>query len=186
MAVTLTSTGITFSDGTAQSTAAAAGTPAGFQLFTSSGTWSHSGSGSPTSVQVMVQGGGSYSGEGANYYSGVVGASGDMAVTTTATTGNVAVVVGGTGPSGWLSAGFYQQKKQAIGSSFGPVTAGGGTLHHRYGNESSTYTLTSGGCSNAMSCSTTTATNLYGKGGPSPGNQFAPRAGQSGAVLVSW
>ena len=57
MAVTLTSTGITFSDGTTQNSAAA-GAASGGQIFNASGTWSRSGAGDPNTAIVTVLGGG--------------------------------------------------------------------------------------------------------------------------------
>jgi hypothetical protein len=150
MAVTLTSTGITFSDGTSQNSAASAVPYVGQkgQIFTSSGTWT-----APTGVTTvgvtLLAGGGGGGGTSATNTGGGGGGSGGAGMgwvtvtpgTTYAVTVGAAGTAGGAGAAGGAGGG----------SSFGTLitaTGGGGGLANRHsggGGAAGTATVPSGG-----------------------------------------
>ncbi len=178
MSVTLTSTGITFSDGTFLNTAPSGG--GGAQAFTTSGTWSHSGAGSPSKVVVGCVGGGGGASQNISSYTnaGVKGGSGGLLVSApVATSTNVAVTVGTGGNGGYA-------RTAGNASSFSGVNAnGGGTGNYGYENESLwSIAGAPGNAGGTSSLQPTISPNSNnGRGGVGTGG-----AGQAGLVIVSW
>jgi hypothetical protein len=178
MAVTLTSTGITFSDGTNLNTAPSGG--GGAQAFTTSGTWSHSAAGSPSTVMVGCIGGGGGATHKYSSYSNspVPGGAGGLLVSAPISTNtNVAVTVG-TGGNG----GYGRSVGNA--SSFSGVNAnGGGIGNYGYSNENlwtiAGATGNAGGNSSLQPAVSGNTNN--GRGGTNING-----AGQAGLVVVSW
>jgi endoglycosylceramidase len=126
MAVTLTSTGITFSDGSTQNAAASGGgaVAGSYQLFTSGGNWNRPSTDINQAFVEIIAGGGG----GASYRwtgnGGGTGGSGGKIIGLVPVNGNTSVTVGGAGNGGPY---FSATPGNAGGASscFG-LTAGGG------------------------------------------------------------
>jgi len=134
MAVTLTSTGITFSDGTNLDSAPTAG-GLNYQVFNSSGTWNHSTAGSPTSILTYGQGGSGakrprYQ-EGYSQRPNGPGTSGGAFVAEPQTvSSNVGVTIGAGAATGTNFCGFYnygcKRTKEGGTTTVGGVSVNGG------------------------------------------------------------
>jgi len=128
MAVTLTSTGITFSDGSTQNAAAGGGTTGSHQAFNSTGIWNRPAGVGAVSVAMAAGNGGS----GGNTHgwgpksggSGGVGAA--LPSTLEAVNGNMTVTVGSNGNSGNSAAYSGNSGSSGGSSSFGTITVNGG------------------------------------------------------------
>jgi hypothetical protein len=165
MAVTLTSTGITFSDNTSINSAEGLGGLKGAQTFYNSATWTRPSG--VSNVMATVQGG-----AGGGYDVNVYGAGwtrgghGGETVGVIAVNGNVAVTVGNGGNKG--EATGYGNNNPNVGnaSNFSNVQGGGGGVNASDSNIA-TQKLYNGG--------------YYGKGTTVPHNTAA-----KGIVLVQW
>ena len=173
MAVTLTSTGITFSDGTSQ-TSAAAGASAGAQIFNASGTWNRSSAGDPDSVVITAVGGGAGAGYNQSGYQQNTypkgGSGGTVISAPVAVSGNTAVTVGAGGTSSTYG-------NSGGNSSFGnAVSANGGARSY-----SASGTGTDGNINNSF-----IEVAHPGKGSRGTGAQNKSGSGTTGAVVVVW
>ena len=134
MAVTLTSTGITFSDGTNLTTAPSAG-GLSYQVYNSSGTWNRASAGSPNTILAYGQGGSGskrprYS-QGYNNTPNGPGTSGGAFVAEPMTvSSNVAITVGAGAPTGVNFCGWYSygcsETKAGGTTTVGSVSVNGG------------------------------------------------------------
>jgi|SaaInlStandDraft_4_1057021.scaffolds.fasta_scaffold45349_2 hypothetical protein len=181
MAVTLTSTGITFSDGSTQNSAATGGVY-GAQTFNTSGTWSHAGSGSPSNVVVsLVGGGGGATNRTSNYSNNAFakGGIGGFAVNApVATSGNKTVTVGAQGNNSYSAANAGGASN--FGGSVQANGGGGGSYHY----ESENWVNTAGSSGNVTggSLAAQGSNNApKGRGGNTYGSDGLP-----GAVVVVW
>ena len=174
MAVTLTSTGITFSDGTSQNTAA--GGSGGTQVFNASGTFTR-----PTGVnEVLVDASVGGSGGGSRNASR---AGATRLNTVVAINGNVAVTVGAGGNAA-NSVYYWGANTGGAGgtTSFGGAATGAGSNgagHSSSGNGGGNGSNSLYGNSNVTPGLAAGGTNWTG--GSRPG-----RAGTRGALVVSW
>ena len=176
MAVTLTSTGITFSDGTNQSSAASGGVDGSKQVFHNSGTWSR-----PAGVgSIMVSlGGGGGGGGGCGDFNGCApgGPGGYLPPTWASVSANQSVTVGGGGAGGNHghigNAGSTGGASSAVGFS---ANGGGGGTRGYQGNR----TPGNPGNNSVNSRGPKAAGTL---GGPS-GNSGTP--GQPGWAVIYW
>ena len=180
MAVTLTSTGITFSDGTSQSSAAA-GASAGAQVFNTSGTWNRSSAGDPDTVVITAVGpGGGSTNRRYNYSnnSWAKGGVGGIAINApVAVTGNTAVTVGTGGAGGYTpTAGNPTKFGTAV-----TANGGGGGSTSPSGENVLFHVGSSGSVSGTPVSVQVGASSSNGRSSNSWGG-----AGQSGAVVVVW
>lgn len=172
MAVTLASTGITFPDGSTQTTAASG---LSVQAFNSNGTWNHSSAGSPATILAYGVGG---SGQGKNsgYQSPARGggAGGNFIAQPISVSGNVAVNVG-TGGSGNHFCGFYSYYcvygRPGNATNVGGAQANGGGGYYRQNQASNP-----GGTGGAGG-------SMKGGGGNNGGST---NAGTSGNAYIVW
>jgi hypothetical protein len=182
MAVTLTSTGITFEDGNSQNSAAVGGNS--HQVFNNSGTWSHSGSGSPNMVLAYGVGGSGGGRIGYNGYQSAPwrygGGGGGFIAEPFNTTGNVAVTIGNGGAGNNFFCGSYSYScsrgQAGNATSVGSVTGNGGGAWYAYYN---------GGSPGASGTGTGIVTTLSGPQwtGSGPAGYYT---GSKGQAYIVW
>ena len=185
MAVTLTSTGITFSDSTTMNTAPSAGGLTS-QVFNASGTWSHSGAGSPSSVLASVVGAGGTSHNTGTYRGAASTGKGGAAIAYPASVnGNVTVNVG--------SRSYTTSSTQGVAggsSSFGGIITanGGGKNNSYYCCENVQATAGSDGSTSPSSVIGVTVGNTgIGSGNPTYGYGYRNNLlGGAAQVVVTW
>ena len=144
MAVTLTSTGITFSDGTNLTTAPSAG-GLSYQVYNSSGTWNRASAGSPNTILAYGQGGSgskrpryqqaSYS----NTPSGPGTSGGAFAAEPMSVSSNVAITIGAGAATGTNFCGYYNvscsETKAGGTTTVGGVSVNGGPTFRGNAND---------------------------------------------------
>ena len=189
MAVTLTSTGITFSDGTAQNSAAGGGFTGGKQVFTASGTWTRPAG--VTQALVSMVGGGGRGGCRNNwqYKTGGNGGTGRPGQLLTPVNGNYTITVGAGGAGAANVSSINGLAGGAGGSTTGfGLTAGGGAggnggQHYGNGNPGASGTsiaygnsVGTGGISGGVGGGATTSNN----------GANSASSGTAGMAFINW
>jgi hypothetical protein len=185
MAVTLTSTGITFSDGTGMTTAPSAG-GLNYQEFNSSGTWNHSSAGSPGKVLVYGRGGsGGKFHYSHNYGSGNAagGGGGAFIAEPRSVSGNESVTVGSGASTGITFCGFYnyscQRAQSGNTTTAVGVSANGGSGGQYAGTDGANPSTGGSGSGNGIASLSAPTWN----GGS---NSFGGQAGLTGKAFIVW
>ena len=134
------------------------------EIFNSSGTWSHPGATTITSVDVLIVGGGGGGGGGQGNFLGGAGGGGGvrrMSVPVSSTPGSYTVTIGAGGALGGSGTA-----PGAVGgtTSFGPTSVGGGGLGRSGKDPSTGATLSDAPATGGGGGATTTAPADYGSG----------------------
>ena len=195
MAVTLTSTGITFSDGTILDTAPSAG-GISYQEFNNSGTWSHSGSGSPSVVLASASGGGGgvycvNSNDSNNCTrSGTAGLGGRFVAEPLNTNADVSVTIGNGGSSSSTNfCGFYQYScayaQSGAQTNVGGLIAYGGNGSGGKGYDFVPEDGNPGTTNTHLPLAAPKSGGIWGAGGSISPNSTT-RSGKKGGAFIIW